>query len=113
MGMLYKVEEVWRKNCLYDELKCEWAMHSEDDLVMCLGGHIDRYIDGVHEGYGVGQRNFEGKMLPEFCLEKELFVSDTWLLREEKRLVTFRMVDNETEIDFVLMKKSTGCFCEM
>ena len=41
-------------------------MHSTDYLVMCLGdinGHVGRHIDGfdgVHEGYGAGQRNLEG-----------------------------------------------------
>ena len=33
---------------IYDELKCEWDMHSVGDLVMCLGdinGHIGRHID--------------------------------------------------------------------
>ena len=42
-------------------------MHSVDDLVMCLcdfNGHIGRHIGGfggMRGGYGVGQRNFEGK----------------------------------------------------
>ena len=44
-------------------------------------------------------------MLLEFSLEKELCVSNTWLKREEKRKVTFRMGENETENDFVLIKK--------
>ena len=26
-----------RKQSFYDKLKCEWDMHSADDLVMCLG----------------------------------------------------------------------------
>ena len=53
--------EVKQSSC--DELKCEWDMHSTDDLVMCLGdfnGHVDRHIDGFHGGFGVGQRNLEG-----------------------------------------------------
>ena len=60
-----------------DELKGEWEIHSASDLVMCLGdinGHVHRHIDGfdgVHGGYGVGHRNLEGRMLLEFCLEKE------------------------------------------
>ena len=47
-------------------------MHSADDLVMCFGdfnGHIGRHIggfDGVHVGYGVGQRNFEEGMIVVF-----------------------------------------------
>ena len=36
MDMLCKVGEVWKKGSFYDELKCEWAMHSASDLVMCL-----------------------------------------------------------------------------
>ena len=61
-------------------------MHSVDDLVMCLGefnGHVGRHIDGFNGGNGAGQRNLEGRMLLEFCLEKELCVSNTWLKREE------------------------------
>ena len=39
MGMLHKVEKVWRKNSFYDELKCEWDMHSADDFNGHVGGH--------------------------------------------------------------------------
>ena len=35
-------------------------------------------------------------MLLEFCLEKELCVSNTWFKREVKRKETFRMDENET-----------------
>ena len=44
-------------------------------------------------------------MLLVFCLEKELCVSNTWVNRVEKRKVTFRIGENETEIDFVLIMK--------
>ena len=86
-------------------------MHSAGDLVMCLGdfnGHVGRHMDGfdmVYGGYGVSHRNLEGRMLLEFCLEKELCVSNTWFRREKKCKVTFRMGENEKEIDFVLIKK--------
>ena len=69
MGMLCKVEEVWRKTVFYDELNCEWDMHTAGNLVMCLcdfsrhiGGHIDGF-NGFRGGYGIGQRNLEGRML--------------------------------------------------
>ena len=45
------------KQSFYYELKCEWDIHSVDDLVMCMGDfnwHVGRHIDGV------GQRNLEG-----------------------------------------------------
>ena len=37
------------KQSFYNKLKCEWDMHSADDLVMCLGDfnrHVGRHIDG-------------------------------------------------------------------
>ena len=51
-------------------------------------------------------------MLLEFCLENELCVSNTWFKREEKMKVTFRMADNETKIDFVLIKKEHRRFIQ-
>ena len=51
-------------------------------------------------------------MLLELCLEKELCVSNTWFKTEEKRKVTFRMGENETEIDFVLIKKEHHQFIQ-
>ena len=80
------------KQCFYDGLKCELDMHSAGDLVMCLGDfnkHVDRHIDRFDRGYGVGQRNLEGKMLLKFCVEKELCVSNTWFKREEENNVAF------------------------
>ena len=91
-------------------------MHSAGDLVMCLdhfNGQIGRHIDevvGVHGRYGVDQWNLEGRMLLEFCMEKELCVLNTWIKREEKRKVTFTIRKNDTEIDFVLIKKESQCF---
>ena len=40
--------------------------------------HIDRYIDGFDGGNAVGQRNFEEGMLLEFCVLRELSVSNIW-----------------------------------
>ena len=37
--------------------------------------------------------------------QKELCVSNIWFKGEEKKNVIFRMSENETEIDFVLIKK--------
>ena len=68
------------KQSFYDELKCEWDMHSAVDLVMCLGdfnGHVGRHIDVVDGGYGVGQRNLEVRML----LQLFFFNGYTFLFR--------------------------------
>ena len=71
-----------RKTDFY-ELNGEWDMHNADNLVMCLGdfnGHVCGHIDGsdgVRGGCGVGQRNLEVKMILEFYLEKESYMSKT------------------------------------
>ena len=44
-------------------------------------------------------------MLLEFFLEKKLCVSYAWFKREKKKDVRFRIGENETEIDFMLIKK--------
>ena len=62
-------------------------MHSADDLAMYFGdvnGHNSRRsdcFDGLHGGYGVRQRNLDGRMLLELSLEKELCVPNTWCWR--------------------------------
>ena len=44
--------------------------HTTFILVGIFGRHIGRHgVDGVHGRFGVGQRNLEGRMLLEFCLE--------------------------------------------
>ena len=62
------------KQSFHDELKGEWNIHGVVDLVR-LGDsnqHVDiSGVDGVYREYGVGQRNSEGRMLFESCLEKE------------------------------------------
>ena len=34
-------------------------------------------IEGMHKGYGIGQKNAEGRMLLDFCDQKELCVANT------------------------------------
>ena len=52
--------------------------------------HVKKKVDGfecIHEGNGIGQQNLEGKMLLEFCHQKDLYVVNTWF-NKEKRKVT-------------------------
>ena len=113
-----KWKSLEEKQSFYDEVKCELNVHSPHDFAMCLddfNGYVGRHVHGfdeVHGGYGVGQRNLEGSMLLEFFMVKELCVSITWLKREEMRKVIFRIGENETEIDFVLIEKDNQWFIQ-
>ena len=55
-----------------------------------MGRHIDG-CDVVYGGYGVDQRNLDGRTLFEFCLEEELCVSNKWSKGGENRKVTFKL----------------------
>ena len=78
-----------------------------------FNGHVGEQIEGcegVHGGNGIGERNVEGKMLLEFCDEKELCVANTWFRKGEKRKETYSAGENEMEIDFVLVGKGNRKF---
>ena len=97
------------KQQFYDDLAYEWNLCSSAEMVLGLGDfncHVGKLIDGfegIHGGYGFGVRNVEGRMLLEFCDEKDLCVANTWF--KKKRKVTYSAGGNETEIDFVLVGK--------
>ena len=59
----------------------------------------------MHGKNGTGKKNVKGKMLLEFCDEKELCVANTWFRKGEKRNVTYSAWGNRTEIDVVLVGK--------
>ena len=72
-----------------------------------FNGHVGERIEGyggMHGGNEIGERNVEGKMLLEFCDEKELGVANK-KFKKGKRKVTKRTGGNGTEIDFVVVGK--------
>ena len=69
-----------------------------------VGGEIEGF-EGVHGGNGIGKRNAEGRMLLEFCDEKELCVANMWFKKTDKIKIKFKSGNNESEIDFILVIK--------
>ena len=51
------------------------------------------------------EKNAEGRMLLNFCDQKELCVAKTWYKKKDKRKVIYSSSGNDTEIDFVLLGK--------
>uniref|UniRef100_A0A0L8HA70 Endonuclease/exonuclease/phosphatase domain-containing protein n=1 Tax=Octopus bimaculoides TaxID=37653 RepID=A0A0L8HA70_OCTBM len=97
------------KEQFFNEMVNEWDLQQVDELVLGISdfnGHVGKRIqrfEGVHGGNGIGKRNLEGRMLLEFCDEKELYVVNMRFRKTEKRKVTFNAGGNETEIDFMLV----------
>ena len=98
------------KERFYEEMASEWSVANENELVLGLGdfnGHVRKCaegFEGIHGGYGIGKRNAEGRMLLDFCDQKELCVTNTWFKKDNTK-VTYSSGGNDTEIDFVLVGK--------
>ena len=99
------------KERFYEEMAREWSMANANEMALGLrgfNGHVGKCaegFEGIHGGYGVGKRNVEGRMLLDFCDQKELRIANTWYKKKDKRKVTYSSGGNDTEIDFVLVGK--------
>ena len=94
----------------------EYELQNPSEVVFGLGDFNGRVgeeiecLEGVHRGNGIGHRNAEGRMLLEFCDERELCVANTWFKKTDKRKITFKSGNNESEIDFILVSKENRKF---
>ena len=65
------------KERFYEEMARKWSVVNENELVLGLGdfnGHVGKCaegFEGIHGGYGIGKRNAEGRLLLDFCDQKE------------------------------------------
>ena len=73
------------------------------DLNGHVGTNVDGY-DGVHGGYGLGERNDDGEWLLEFCDAMELTVTNTCFKRQKNKLATY--VSGGT------VSKLISCYCK-
>ena len=104
------------KHSFYDELAGEYEQQNPSEMVFGLrdfNGHFGEEIEGfegVHGGNGIGKRNAEGRMLVEFCDERDLCVANAGFKKTDKRKITFKSDNNDSEIDFILVSKKTENF---
>ena len=72
------------KGRFYEEMAREWSMANANEMVLGLGyfndhvGKCAEGFEGIHGKYGIGKRNVEGRMLLDFCVQKNLCVANTW-----------------------------------
>ena len=101
-----------RRTNLIIKMASEWDLQNPDEMILGLGyfhGHVRGRIDGF-EGcpwlVWHWRKNLEGRRLLKFCVEKELYVANTWFEKKGQRKTTYSVGGYETEIDFVLVGKS-------
>ena len=71
------------------------------DLNGHVGTNVDGY-DGVHGGYGFGERNADGERILKFCDAMELIVTNTCFRRQNK-LTTYVSGGTVSATDYLLL----------
>ena len=88
----WRVSGIWQTqmNWCWDwEISIAMLENERKDLKVCMEG--------------IEKKNAEGRMLLDFCDQKELCVANTWYKKKDKRKVTYSLGGNDTEVDFVLV----------
>ena len=94
----------------YDDMVAELLLVGHDEFLIAGGdfnGHVGEAADGypgIHGGYGVGERNEEGKMMLELADATGLVLANTLFKREKRRLITYRSGLNETMVDYMMVR---------
>ena len=74
-----------------------------------LNGHVGRTsngFDGLHGGHGFGTRNPDGTRILDMCAAADLVITNTFFCKSDSRLVTYRSGANQSQVDFILTRKS-------
>ena len=105
---------VQEKEVFWEKLEDEVGSVSNGECLVIAGdlnGHIGverRSYENVMGPYGFGSKNPEGKKILEFCMNQRLKILKTFFKKDRNKIVTYSSGDSETQIDFVLMRQSTG-----
>ena len=80
--------------------------------LLVLSGDMNAHVgessdgfEGIHGGRGFGRRNQEGDRFLEFAEAMDLVVLNTQFKKRRSHLVTYKSGQNETQIDYILVRK--------
>ena len=104
--------EASEKDHFYNSLIDVASKFGEKESVILGGdfnGHVGRIgqgYEGIHGGYGYGDRNREGERILDFCAALNMFVGNTYFKKKESHLVTFESGSARTQIDYFLFRQN-------
>ncbi len=99
------------KVAFYDELHDVVAKVGESEMLVQCGdfnghiGHSSDGYDGIHGGFGYGQRNEGGDRLLEFAVAHDLVVGNSLFTKKEEHLITYQSGPCQSQIDYILVRK--------
>jgi len=74
-----------------------------------FNGHVGTFTngyDGVHGGFGWGQRNRDGERMLDLADSCDLLVGNTFFKKDAEKLITYKSGDRATMIDHMLVLKT-------
>ena len=74
------------------------------EAVGYVRSNVDGY-DGVHGGYGFGERNADGERILVFCDAMELIVTNTCFKRQKNKLTTYVSDGTVSVSDHLLLRR--------
>jgi hypothetical protein len=85
---------------------------------LIIGGDFNGHVgttnggfEGVHGGFGYGERNQEGENILNFAVAYNLMISNTFFRKRQSHIVTFSSGQNSSQIDFVLTRREDKRTC--
>ena len=99
------------KDLYYEDL--QWTLtriSASEILFVCedFNGHTGKNTDGyerVHGGTGFGRHYLEAERTLKFAIAHNLVVSNSLFTKRESHLVTYRFGENQSQFDYILIKR--------
>ncbi|XP_060771234.1 uncharacterized protein slc22a21 isoform X2 [Neoarius graeffei] len=99
------------KDSFYDELFCEVSKIAESETLFLCGdfnGHIgckSEGYEGVHGGFGYGERNPEGVRILDFAVANDLVINNSLFQKRASHLITYQSGVSSTQVDYILTRR--------
>jgi len=72
-----------------------------------MNGHVESNsvgYDGMHGGYGFGDRNADGSRILDFADGLNLVICNTLFMKQESKLVTYVAGSAKSTVDYIMVK---------
>ena len=108
---VYAPQSGWseeEKEKFYEDLTAE--VQSRHGISFVLGdfnGHVGRSslgYDGLHGGFGWGERNRDGERILEFADSLDMVVGNTFFKKDDEKLITYKSGNCATVIDYAVVQ---------
>ena len=80
-------------------------------MLLCgdFNGHVGKApegFNGVHGGCGFCSRNADGTRILDLCTAANLAITNTYFMKPDSHLVTYRSGNSCTQVDYILTRRS-------